>query len=78
MVLVLHFYQSQLLSFVLTDKFCQLLTIFDLIQTLNKLVGKSLYPINVLALNLKQCVSDLSLPLRDDMDIRSVFTDSFL
>ena len=46
MVLVLHVNEPQLLSLVLSDEVNQFTALFDFIQTLDELIGKSVYPIN--------------------------------
>ena len=45
-VLVLHVNEPQLLSLVLSDEVNQFTALFDFIQTLDELIGKSVYPIN--------------------------------
>ena len=45
-VLVLHVNEPQLLSFVLSDEVNQFTALLDFIQTLDELIGKSVYPIN--------------------------------
>ena len=51
---------------------------FNLVQTFDKLMCKSLYPLYVLFFDLKESVSYLPLPLGNDMDARSILIYRFL
>ena len=46
MVFVLHVHDPQFLSLVLSDKVNQFAALFDFIETLDKLIGKSVNPFN--------------------------------
>ena len=76
-VLVLHIDESQFLSLVFTHEFQELTSCFDLVQTLDKLVRECFNPLNVLLLDLEECLANLSLPLLDDVDVWRVLADRF-
>ena len=50
-VLVLHVDEAELLTFVLANELRQLLTVLDLVQTLDELIREGLNPLDVLHLN---------------------------
>ena len=75
MVLVLHINKAQLLFFIFAHKADKFTALFNLVQALDKLVGKVLDPFDVLILDLDQCVSDALLPLADNRDIWLVFNN---
>ena len=77
LVLVLHINETQLLSFVFADKLTQLLAVLNFVKAFNELVSESFNPLNVLVLDLEQSVSNLTLPLSNNMDVRGVLYDSF-
>ena len=61
-VLVLHVHKAHLLSFVLPDKFLELVTSFNLVKTLDELICKSFDPINVLLLDTNKSFSNAGFP----------------
>ena len=52
MVLVLHINKSQFLLFILANEADKLTALFNLVQTLDKLVGEVLNPFDVFVLDL--------------------------
>ena len=65
-VLVLHVNKAQFLLFILANKADQFTALFNLVQALDKLIGKVLNPFDVLILDLDQRVSDPLFPLADN------------
>lgn len=76
-VFVLHIYESHLLSLVFSNEFRELLAPFNLIEALNKLVCKGFNPLDILILNAKKCLANLSFPLGYDVDVWRVLYNSF-
>ena len=77
-VLAVHVKKAQLLSLVFTNKLAELRTVLNFVQALDKFVCEGLYPFDVFVLDLNERVSDLSLPLSDNVNVRVVFLDRFL
>ena len=76
MVLVLHIDQSQFLSLVLSDKVNQFATLFNLIETLNELIGKSVNPFNKLVFDVDQSLANIFLPFSNNGYRWLIFKDS--
>ena len=66
------------MALVLSHKVNQISALLNLIQTLNKLVGEVVNPIDELLLHLDEGASNGLLPLRDDRLVLLVLLDCFV
>jgi len=68
MVLVLHVDESQLLPLVLAHEVDQLTTLFDLVETLDELVGECVDPFGEIILDFNESLTYALLPVLDDVN----------
>ena len=50
---------------------------FNLIETFDELIGESFNPLDVFVFHLEKRVTNLGLPLSDDVNVRLIVTDRF-